>query len=96
MTKHGTNDRIIAIGDIHGCSTALDAILRLVEPGPEDTVVTLGDYIDRGPDSKGVLDLLLRLKSRCHLVPLMGNHEEIMLDARQSRSGFEFWNVRGR
>ena len=44
---------MIAIGDIHGCLDALNALIDVVEPGPEDTVVALGDYIDRGPDSKG-------------------------------------------
>ncbi len=47
--------RTIAIGDIHGCSAALDAI----RPRPEDTIVTLGDSINRGPDSRGVLDRLI-------------------------------------
>ena len=53
------NERIIAVADIHGCSTALAAILNLVDPQPGDTIVTLGDYVDRGLDSKGVLDLLI-------------------------------------
>jgi len=48
--------RPIAIGDIHGCSAALDALLDATRPRPEDTIVTLGDYINRGPDSRGVLD----------------------------------------
>lgn len=90
-----SNLRLIAIGDIHGCSTALEALVRLVKPGPEDTLVTLGDYVDRGPDSKGVLDQLIELGGRCRLVPLMGNHEEIMLGARQTQSRYEFWTAVG-
>jgi serine/threonine protein phosphatase 1 len=43
--------RILAIGDIHGCSVALDALLEVVNPGTDDLVIMLGDYIDRGPDS---------------------------------------------
>jgi hypothetical protein len=43
--------RTIAIGDIHGCSAALDALIDAIRPRPEDTIVTLGDYINRGPDS---------------------------------------------
>ena len=46
--------RIIAVGDIHGCSAALDALIQAIGPRPEDTLVTLGDYINRGPDSRGV------------------------------------------
>jgi serine/threonine protein phosphatase 1 len=75
--------RIIAIGDIHGCSKALAALLDAIQPGPEDTLVLLGDYIDRGPDSKGVLEQLIRLQGRCTLVPLKGNHEEMFLIARE-------------
>jgi predicted MPP superfamily phosphohydrolase len=82
--------RLIAIGDIHGCSTALDAILGAIRPEPVDTIVALGDYVDRGLDSKGVLDRLIELRQRCHLVPLLGNHEEMMLGARQCKGDFEF------
>jgi serine/threonine protein phosphatase 1 len=53
--------RTIAIGDIHGCLKALATLLDAVGPGSEDMVVTLGDYIDRGPDSRGVLDRLIAL-----------------------------------
>jgi serine/threonine protein phosphatase 1 len=71
--------RTIAIGDIHGCLGPFDAILEAISPGAGDTVVTVGDYIDRGPDSKGVIERLLELSRRTQLVPLMGNHEEMML-----------------
>ena len=64
--------RTIAIGDIHGCSTALVALLELIAPQPDDTLITLGDYVDRGIDSKGVLDLLIALKDRCRLIPILG------------------------
>jgi hypothetical protein len=76
--------RTIAVGDIHGCSLALDALLAAVRPRPEDTIVTLGDSIDRGPDSKGVIDRLIDLDRRCRLIPLLGNHEEMQFDARDS------------
>jgi Calcineurin-like phosphoesterase len=82
--------REIAIGDIHGCSLALQALLSAIEPGPEDTVVTLGDYIDWGPDSRGVLDQLIGLARRCTVVPIRGNHEEMLLGAREGRSDVQF------
>ena len=87
--------RIIAIGDIHGHSDALASLVRLINPQPDDTLVFLGDYIDRGPDSKGVLNQLIELADRCRLVPLKGNHEEMMLGAREGRSDFKFWMTFG-
>ena len=74
--------RPIAIGDIHGCSRALDALLDAIRPRPDDLIVPLGDYINRGPDSRGVLDRLIHLSKQCRLVPLLGNHEEMLLEAR--------------
>ena len=78
--------RTIAIGDIHGCSAAFDAVLEAIRPGAEDCIVTLGDYINRGPDSRGVIERLIELKSRCHLFPLFGNHEQMLFDALAGRS----------
>jgi calcineurin-like phosphoesterase family protein len=83
--------RILAIGDIHGCSTALAALLQAIDPQADDTIITLGDYIDRGLDSKGVLDHLIALADRCRLLPLLGNHDEMMLNAKNSRDDFKFW-----
>ena len=83
--------RTIAIGDIHGCSLALAALIDAIDPQSDDTIITLGDYVDRGIDSKGVLDQLVELSKRCHLIPILGNHEEMMLHARGSRSDLRFW-----
>ena len=80
------NSRTIAIGDIHGCSAALDALLKTIRPRPEDRIVTLGDYINRGPDSRGVIERLIELKDRCRLVPLLGNHDQMLLEARSGIS----------
>jgi serine/threonine protein phosphatase 1 len=77
--------RTIAIGDIHGCSRALAALVRALAPTSEDLLVVLGDYIDRGPDSRGVVEMLIDLRRRCRLAPLMGNHEELLLDVRAGR-----------
>jgi serine/threonine protein phosphatase 1 len=85
------NNRTIAIGDIHGCGRALAALIDAIRPGSQDEFVTLGDYIDGGPDSRGVLDQLLALSSHCRLVPLMGNHEQMLLAALESRSERDFW-----
>src|SRR3954464_7668813 len=74
--------RTIAIGDIHGCSKALEAILDAIRPRPDDEIVTLGDYINRGPDTRGVIECLIDLGRRCRLVPLLGNHDQMLLEAR--------------
>ncbi|MFO0942813.1 MAG: metallophosphoesterase family protein [Pirellulales bacterium] len=83
--------RTIAIGDIHGCSLALDAVIASIGPQPDDTIIPLGDYVDRGIDSKGVIDRLIKLQERCKLIPILGNHDEMMLSARQSKSAFQMW-----
>ncbi len=84
--------RILAIGDIHGCRTALDHLLAFVNPLPGDLIVTLGDYVDRGPDSKGVIEKLIDLHVGGQLVPLRGNHEIMMLGAREGgRDDIRFW-----
>ena len=83
--------RHLAIGDIHGCRNALAALLDFVGPGSDDLIVTLGDYIDRGPDSAGVIDLLVNLDETHSLYPLRGNHEIMMLDAREKDSWFRAW-----
>jgi serine/threonine protein phosphatase 1 len=74
--------RTIAIGDIHGCSAALNALLEAIQPRTEDCIVTLGDYINRGPDSRGVIERLIDLSHQCRLVPLLGNHDQMLLNAR--------------
>ena len=83
--------RTIAIGDIHGCSDALVSVLLAIDPKPDDTIITLGDYVDRGMDSKGVLDMLIELSKRCRLITILGNHDEMMLRARESKSAFRDW-----
>jgi serine/threonine protein phosphatase 1 len=83
--------RTWAIGDIHGCLTALQNLEDEIRFGPEDTIITLGDYVDRGPDSRGVLDHLIALGQRSDLVPLRGNHEVMMLAARFHPATLEAW-----
>lgn len=91
MPQTSDHPRVIAIGDIHGCSTALEKLLATINPDKSDTIVTLGDHIDWGPDSRGVLDMLISLSHRCQLISLLGNHEEMLLAARQSRSELVYW-----
>jgi serine/threonine protein phosphatase 1 len=83
--------RTLAIGDIHGTSTALDALLAAVRPTPADRLVFLGDYVDRGPDTRGVLDRLLALRESHNCVFLRGNHELMMTRARHDRGEARMW-----
>ncbi|MEM6458230.1 MAG: metallophosphoesterase family protein [Planctomycetota bacterium] len=85
--------RTLAIGDIHGCSTALRALAALVGFRDDDTLVTLGDYVDKGPDVRGVLDWLCDRAERFpgRLIALRGNHDQMMLDARRDPAAFSDW-----
>lgn len=70
--------KVLVIPDIHGYSSLLDAALR---DHPEHKVIFLGDYIDRGPDSHGVLDTVKRLVESGQAIALRGNHDQMMIDA---------------
>lgn len=75
----------LAIGDIHGCHVSLQTMLDLVQPSREDLIITLGDYVDRGPDSKRVIEILLDLKKSHSYIHLMGNHEIQMIRALEAQ-----------
>ena len=83
--------RTLAIGDIHGATTALDALLATVVPTPQDLLVFLGDYVDRGPDTRGVIDRLIALRQSHRVVCLRGNHELMMTDARRDKGELRNW-----
>ena len=82
---------MLAIGDVHGCLNALKTLLNHLEPGERDTVVMLGDYVDRGPDSKGVIDYLIEWPWPARLILLKGNHEIIMAEAGYSADHLAYW-----
>ncbi|MBX3441875.1 MAG: serine/threonine protein phosphatase [Planctomyces sp.] len=90
-----TSGRLLAIGDIHGCDVALHTLLRALKLTKEDTVVILGDVVDRGPNTRRCLDILLDLREECRLVHLMGNHEEMFLDALQGGRWSNAWLQNG-
>ncbi len=83
--------RTIAIGDIHGCSKALSALVAAVGPSKEDLLIPLGDFVDYGPDSKAVIEQLIALRQRCRLVPIFGNHEEMLLMALHDTTMLDGW-----
>ena len=87
--------RTIAIGDIHGCATALETLLDALDLASSDTLVMLGDAIDRGPDSRAVIEQLLEVGKRCQFVPILGNHEQMLLDALANRVPMQDWLMHG-
>ena len=90
--------RYFAIGDIHGCLDKLLALMDLLDVDwGQDTVVFMGDYIDRGPDSKGVVDHVLELRRHHdHVVCLAGNHESMFLNYLDRREEEIFLTNGGR
>ena len=86
------------IPDIHGRLDLLDeglAQIAVRSKGEEDTIVTIGDYVDKGPASKGVIDRLLSDVERFELVCLKGNHDAMMADALRDHSKMMDWAGKG-
>ena len=86
---------MIAVGDIHGCIHALDALLEAIELTDADQLVVLGDVIDQGRDSRDVICRLIELRDRCQLICLMGNHEEMLLASLDNEGARRFWEQAG-
>jgi len=86
--------RLFAVGDIHGCLAELETLLQGLALADGDTVVFVGDYMDRGPESRGVVDACIGLAGRTDIatVFLKGNHEDMCLAylGREGRWG-EAW-----
>jgi serine/threonine protein phosphatase 1 len=82
------DQRVFIVGDIHGCLGTLKRLMEKVPWDPErDQLIFLGDYIDRGRDSKGVVDYLVALKNSSPNVRfIMGNHELMLLDYLKGRN----------
>lgn len=74
--------RFFVVGDIHACPRELEVLLSSLALTPEDQLVFLGDYVDRGPDARAVVDLLVAMKTDgvCQMTFLKGNHEDMFLD----------------
>ncbi|WP_372369786.1 metallophosphoesterase family protein [Candidatus Uabimicrobium sp. HlEnr_7] len=87
--------RFLAIGDIHGCANALSTLLSYITLRKNDIIITVGDYVDRGPNSYGVIEQLIQLSQNHQLISLRGNHEIMMLRARESSAHHEDWLSNG-
>jgi serine/threonine protein phosphatase 1 len=89
--------RIFAIGDVHGCARTLrHLVTQVICLARGDSLYLLGDLIDRGPDSKGVLDFILQLTAAgFNVTSVRGNHEEMCLRAPYYQSALEMWTANG-
>jgi len=90
-------NRLIAIGDIHGCFNQFyTLIFDEIKLNKEDQLVLLGDYIDRGGQSKEVIDFIIQLLSDgFNVVPLKGNHEELLIQAYHHSENISKWILNG-
>jgi diadenosine tetraphosphatase ApaH/serine/threonine PP2A family protein phosphatase len=88
--------RVYAVGDIHGCAAELDLLLAMIEADVagwrgERHLVFVGDYVDRGPNSKGVVARLLHPPSGFTVRHLKGNHEQALLDFLDDPESYVAW-----
>ena len=90
-------NRKFFIGDIHGCSkTFRKLITRKIDIRKSDEIICVGDYIDRGADSKGVVDFILELREQnYHIYTLRGNHEQMLLDSFTGKTALSQWIMNG-
>ena len=88
--------RIIGISDIHGEYEKLCRVLEKKTKKKDDTLVFMGDYIDRGKKSREVVDKIIDMKNACNCVYLTGSHEYAMLHAKSDEYyNYLFWNYGG-
>lgn len=85
--------RVFVISDIHGCSKTFKALLwEKIGIKKSDKIYCIGDYVDRGKDSKGVIDFILKLRREGYKIhTLRGNHEQMMLDSLLSEYKLNHW-----
>lgn len=83
--------RHLAIGDIHGCYEALRTLCDFIQFQADDVIIPLGDYCDRGPNTHAVIDFLIHLSGSFAVRPLRGNHDIMMLNARQGGAEVAKW-----
>ena len=89
--------RIFVIGDIHGCcNTFKKLLLEKLGIQKPDKIYCVGDYVDRGNDSKGVIDFIINLRGKGYRIyTLRGNHEQMMLDSTIDQERLYLWLKNG-
>jgi calcineurin-like phosphoesterase family protein len=84
--------RILAISDIHGCGKTFIKLLQQIKFNKTDKLYLLGDLIDRGANTKHLIDHILKLKNEGYLIEkLLGNHEELMMNSEKSDADLDRW-----
>lgn len=91
------NNRLFAIGDIHGCFDSLKELVeKKIQLQKNDKLILLGDYIDRGKKSKEVVDFIIELMEKgFDVIPLIGNHEALLLNAFKNEKNISKWIQNG-
>lgn len=91
------NKRLFAIGDIHGCFNSLKVLVEhKIQLQKNDKLILLGDFIDRGAKSKEVVDFIIELQEKGYdIIPLLGNHEAMLLDAYKNEKYTSLWIQNG-
>lgn len=88
--------KYFAVGDVHGCMSRLEALWHKIDFDiGKDTLLFIGDYIDRGPDSREVVDFILDLKKKVNVICLRGNHEQMLLTYHLYNSYKDFYLLNG-
>ncbi len=83
------------MGDVHGCSRSLKKLIDKLPLDHEDRIVFIGDYIDRGPDSRDVIDFLIALSANHNCIFIRGNHEQMLLDYLAGNDDGKLWVFNG-
>lgn len=85
------------VGDIHGCFKTFEKLVtKKIDLKKSDELYCVGDYIDRGNDSKGVIDFILELREKnFKIYTLRGNHEQMLLDSTERMDAFSLWLMNG-
>ncbi len=91
------NKRVFVVGDIHGCFNSMKELIEnKIQLKKDDKIIFLGDYIDRGPDSKTVLDYIIELQNNDYdIVTLLGNHESMLVNSYNDESAVPKWIQNG-
>ncbi len=84
--------RRFTISDIHGCALTFEALIQKINLSPKDELYVLGDYVNRGANSKKVFDIIFSLKQEGYRIHcLKGNHEQMLLDSLTDKRLFQIW-----
>ena len=88
--------RLIGISDIHGEFEKLCKVLDKASPSTDDTIIFMGDYIDRGAKSREVVDKIISMQNVCNCICLIGSHEYALMHAKSDEYyNYLFWNYGG-